>query len=149
MSEVYRRGQQVSKGFPTAMYAWNSSLSSSRYDTTSSPSWASSGLAFDYAFTNPYAHPGPRTAQSASEPDSAQLPTLVNIDAVIGSEVLLDARKDDQARTIVVIEKMTDGDGGNALARMQQGSSGFWGLGIDPVSTRKFADSSLAKTERS
>lgn len=149
MSEVYRRGQQVSEGFPTAMYAWNSSLSSSRYDTTSSPSWASSGLAVDYAFTNPYAHPGPRTAQSASEPDSAQSPTLVNIDAVIGSEVLLDARKDDQARTIVVIEKMTDGDGGNALARMQQGSSGFWGLGIDPVSTRKSADSSLAKTERS
>ncbi|KAJ9097684.1 hypothetical protein QFC21_004721 [Naganishia friedmannii] len=123
------------------------SRSSSRYDSARSPSWTPSGLAFDYAFSNPYAHPGPRTVQSAVEPDSAQSPTLVNIDAVVGSEILLDARQDDQARNIVVIEKMTDGDGGNALARMPQGSSGFWGLGIDPTAPMNSIITSVKSTQ--
>ncbi|KAJ9123968.1 hypothetical protein QFC22_000759 [Naganishia vaughanmartiniae] len=116
-------------------------VDANKYDSTRSSSWTSSGLAFDYAFSNPYARPGPRTAQTAIQPDSAQSPALVNIDSVIGSGVLLDARQDSLPRNIVVIEKMTDGDGGNALARMPQGSSGFWGLGVDPVSLRKSGDS--------
>lgn len=105
-----------------------------RYDPSRSSSWTSSATALDYKFENPYAHPGPRTAQQADDVDSPQSPTLIDIDSVIGTEQIKDPRQDREARSIVVVQSMTDADGGNSRARFERGSAGFWGLGIDPVS---------------
>lgn len=65
--------------------------------------------------------------------DSSQSPTLIDIDAVIGLERIEDPRGDNEEYTIAVVERMTDADGGNAIARFERGSSGIWGLGIDTV----------------
>lgn len=105
-----------------------------RYDSSQSSSWTSSGTALDYKFENPYAHPGPRTAQQAGDVDSPQAPTLIDIDGVIGTARITDARQDEEDRSIVVVQSMTDADGGNSRARFERGSAGFWGLGIDLVS---------------
>ena len=68
--------------------------------------------------------------------DSSQSPTLIDIDAVIGLERIEDPRGDNEEYTIAVVERMTDADGGNAIARFERGSSGIWGLGIDTVGVR-------------
>lgn len=68
--------------------------------------------------------------------DSPQSPTLIDVDAVIGSERIKDPRGDSTERRIAVVERMTDADGGYAMARFERGSSGIWGLGIDTVGAR-------------
>lgn len=104
-----------------------------RYDPSRSSTWTASGVALDYKFENPYAHPGPRTAQQADDVDSPASPTLMDIDGVFGTDQILDARQDTESRSIVVVQSMTDADGGNRRARLARGSAGFWGLGIDKV----------------
>jgi hypothetical protein len=109
-------------------------LNLDRYDPSKSSSWKSSGTALDYKIENPYAHPGPRTAQQADDVDSPESPTLIDVDGVIGTEQITDSRQDKELRGIVVVQNMAAADGGNSRARMERGSAGFWGLGIDTVS---------------
>jgi hypothetical protein len=107
-----------------------------RYDPSKSLTWTSTSTALDYKFDNPYAHPGPRTAQQADDIDSPQSPTVIDVDAVVGTERIQDPRGDPEERRIAVVQRMTDAAGSNSVARFERGSSGIWGLGIDKVSTR-------------